>query len=398
MTRLFDPKIFIDKQTAEIRRVLGEEKAMVACSGGVDSTTCAVLTHRAIGDNLVCIFIDTSFMRLGEPEEVMKTLSSPPLNMPVKLVNAKEQFLNALTGLKDAEEKRKSFRETFYQVLSEAARHEKTEFLVQGTIAPDVIETEGGIKTQHNVLEQIGINPVQKYGYKVIEPIATLVKPQVRQVAKMLGIPSTISERQPFPGPGLAVRLVGTITPLKLATEKKATKIVEEGLDNIAVQYFAAVIENEEKKDSVTDDIKKESAKFFHVDEDRVDVKTLKSRATGIRNNKREYGNIVTLKIKTESGEVFKPSLRELLILQEKILDKHHHITRLLFNLDKEKNGSLLVAIRAIKTSNFLKATPAIINWARLEKISGKILKDCHEVASICYDITPKPPSTIEFE
>jgi GMP synthase (glutamine-hydrolysing) len=398
MTMSFDPKSFIDKQRVAIRRVIAEEEAMVACSGGVDSATCAVLTHQAIGDNLVCIFIDTSFMRLGEPEEVMKTLSSPPLNLPMKLVDAKERFLNALTGLKDAEEKRKSFREVFYQLLSEAAKHEGCEYLVQGTIAPDVIETDGGIKTQHNVLEQIGINTVQKYGYKVIEPIATLVKPQVRQVARMLGIPSTISERQPFPGPGLAVRLVGEVTPLKLDIDKKATKVVEEVLDNVAVQYFAAVIENEVKTDSVTDDIKKASAKFFNVDEDRIDVRTLKSRATGIRDNKREYGNVVTLNIKTKSGGGFKPSLIELLRLQKKILDKHQHITRLLFNIDKERNRPLLVAIRAVNTHDFLTAEPAIINWTRLEKISGEILKECHDVAGVYYDVTPKPPSTIEFE
>jgi len=398
MTMSFNPKIFIDKQTAEIRRVLAEEKTIVACSGGVDSTTCAVLTHRAIGDNLVCVFIDTSFMRLGEPEEVLKMLSSPPLNLPMKLVDAKDRFLNALTGLKDAEEKRKSFRETFYQVLSGAAKHEECEFLVQGTIAADVIETEGDIKTQHNVLEQIGINPVKKYGYNVIEPIATLVKPQVRQVAKKLGIPSAISDRQPFPGPGLAVRLVGVVTPLKLATEKKATKVVEEVLDNVAVQYFAAVIENESKKDPVTDDIKTESAKFFDADEDWVEVKTLKSRATGIRDNKREYGKVVTLNIKTESGELLKPSLRRLFKLQEKILDKYHRITRLLFNLNKERDGALLVAIRAVKTHDFLTAKPAIINWIRLGKASDEILKECPEVASVYYDVTPKPPSTIEFE
>jgi len=337
-------------------------------------------------------------MRLGEPEEVLKMLSSPPLNLPMKLVDAKDRFLNALTGLKDAEEKRKSFRETFYQVLSGAAKHEECEFLVQGTIAADVIETEGDIKTQHNVLEQIGINPVKKYGYNVIEPIATLVKPQVRQVAKKLGIPSAISDRQPFPGPGLAVRLVGVVTPLKLATEKKATKVVEEVLDNVAVQYFAAVIENESKKDPVTDDIKTESAKFFDADEDWVEVKTLKSRATGIRDNKREYGKVVTLNIKTESGELLKPSLRRLFKLQEKILDKYHRITRLLFNLNKERDGALLVAIRAVKTHDFLTAKPAIINWIRLGKASDEILKECPEVASVYYDVTPKPPSTIEFE
>jgi GMP synthase (glutamine-hydrolysing) len=198
----FDAHGFIGDQIAQICGVLGEDKAVIACSGGVDSTTCAVLTHRAVGDNLVCVFIDTNFMRLGEPELVVETLRGPLLNLPVRLIRADVQFMDALKGLGDAEEKRKAFRSTFYTVLSRVAREEGCSYLVQGTILPDVLETVGGIKTQHNVLEQMKINTVKMYGFKVVEPVASLYKFQVRAVAKALGIPLESSMRQPFPGPG----------------------------------------------------------------------------------------------------------------------------------------------------------------------------------------------------
>jgi len=198
----FDAEKFIAEQMIEVRKVLGGERALIACSGGVDSTTCAVLTHRVVGDNLVCVFIDTNFMRLGEPERVVEVLRGPALSLPVKLIRANEQFMDALKGLSDAEEKRKAFRSTFYGVLSKAARDEGCSCLVQGTILPDVLETVGGIKTQHNVLEQMKINTKQEYGFKVVEPLVSLYKYQVREVAGALGMPLESSEPQPFPGPG----------------------------------------------------------------------------------------------------------------------------------------------------------------------------------------------------
>jgi len=130
-----------------MKRNIGNEKALVAVSGGVDSTTCAVLTHKAIGENLVCVILDDAFMRQGEPEHVAETLSKSPFNVPVKIVNARDRFMQAMKGLRDAEEKRKAFRETFYQVLSETAKNEGCKILVQGTIRADIIETVGGVKT-----------------------------------------------------------------------------------------------------------------------------------------------------------------------------------------------------------------------------------------------------------
>ena len=150
----FDPKEFVEKQVEEIRRTIGDARALVAISGGVDSTTSAVLTHKAIGENLVCIFLDDAFMRAGEPEKVAELLARPPIKLHVRIVNVRERFLNALKGIRDAEKKRKAFRETFYQTLAEIAQKEQCKFLVQGTIKADVIETVGGVKTQHNILAQ----------------------------------------------------------------------------------------------------------------------------------------------------------------------------------------------------------------------------------------------------
>jgi len=397
--RSFEAKTFVEKQAAEIKRTLGNEKIIIACSGGVDSTTCAKLTHQAIGDNLVCVFIDTGFMRLNEPKEVVETFSAPPLSLPIKLVDARERFMNALRGLEDAEEKRKSFRDTFYSVLSEAARKERCRYLVQGTIAPDVIETKGGIKTQHNVLAQIGINPVKKYGFDVVEPVALLVKPQVREVANFLKFPSAIAKRQPFPGPGLSVRVVGEITPAKLDAVKKATLIVEEELENMAEQYFAAVIENEAETDPLTEEVTKTAAEFFSTKEERVEVSLLKSTATGIRRNVRFYGKIATIMITTEKGEPHKPRMDELFRFQDKILKRNSELTRVLYNLKKPSaEAPYLIAVRAVKTSDFITAQPASISWNRLEKLSERIIRDCRDVSAVYYDITPKPPATIEFE
>ncbi|MBS7621858.1 GMP synthase, partial [Candidatus Bathyarchaeota archaeon] len=195
----FNPEKFVEAQIMEVRKAIGGERALVAVSGGVDSTTCAVLTRKAVGENLVCVILDDAFMREGEPERVAEILSKEPFKVPVKIVDVQERFLNAMKGLRDAEEKRKKFRETFYTVLSEIAKKENCRFLVQGTIRADVVETVGGVKTQHNVLEQIGINPMEKFGFKVVEPLLMLYKEQVRMVARHLGLPPEVSERQPFP-------------------------------------------------------------------------------------------------------------------------------------------------------------------------------------------------------
>jgi len=394
----FDSKTFVERQIEEIKRVIGNSKALVAVSGGVDSSTCAVLTHMAIGDNLVCVFLDDGFMRLNEPEIVAKALSKPPINLPVKIERVQERFLNALAGIKDAEEKRKAFRATFYEVLSEIARREECEYLIQGTILADVIETKGGIKTQHNVLEQIGINPRELYGFKVVEPLASLLKWQVREVARYLKIPPEISERQPFPGPGLSVRVIGEIKPDKLITLKNATAVVE---DYLAIykpsQYFAAIIDNRFKPNPNLKKIKAVAATSLGVKPESISVKVFSDKATGVKKNRRRYGNIVAVRC-IQDG-TYTPPLNSLLEMQKNIIESNPSVTRVLYLIhDSGIKKPYSIVIRAIKTEDFLIASVAEVPWDCLIKCARRILEDCPDVSNVYYDTTPKPPATIEME
>ncbi|MEM0010689.1 MAG: ATP-binding protein [Candidatus Bathyarchaeia archaeon] len=394
----FDPKTFVERQVEEIKLVVGNSRALVAISGGVDSSTCAVLTRMAIGDNLICVFLDDGFMRLNEPERVAEILSKPPLNLPVKIERVQERFLNALAGIRDAEEKRRVFRATFYEVLSEIAKREGCEYLVQGTILADIIETKGGIKTQHNVLEQIGINPRELYGFKVIEPLASLLKWQVREVARYLKIPPEISERQPFPGPGLSVRVVGEVRPDKLMTLKKATAIVEEYLASYKPsQYFAVIMDNRFRPNPNIKKIRDAAATSLGIEPESISVKIFSDKATGIKNNRRVYGNIVAISSLYE--ETPAPPLSKLLEMQKNIITLNPTITRVLYSvrgLSAKKSYS--IAIRAIRTEDFLTANVAEIPWDCLIKCAERILTDCPDVSRVYYDVTPKPPATIEME
>jgi len=164
----FHPASFLSKQSAWLREATSGKKALAAISGGVDSTVAAIIGRQALGEQLVPVLIDTGFMRVDEPERVKTALASQPVSLKVKLVRAGGRFLDAVKGEALAEDKRKKFRETFYQILKEEAQREGCEFIIQGTIAPDWIETQGGIKTQHNVLEQVGIDPLSTYGFKIL--------------------------------------------------------------------------------------------------------------------------------------------------------------------------------------------------------------------------------------
>lgn len=402
MTRLreFDAETFVNGQISEIRRVLGGGRALIACSGGVDSTVAAVLTHRAIGKNLICIFIDDNFMRLDEPKDVVRILSSHPLNLPMRIIDARNRFMKALGGLTDAEEKRKAFRETFYRVLGEVAQEEGCRFLVQGTIAPDVIETKGGVKTQHNVLAQIGINTVEKFGFQVVEPVLSLYKPQVREVARYLGVPPAISERQPFCGPGLSVRCVGKIKPDKLRAVRKATAIVEKELDGRKIQqYFAAIIDSATMEDPAAPKLRTLTSKLLNLPSARVQVQVLKSKATGVKEGKRLYGKIALISAKTKGGKIYGPQIKKLVQLSSKLVKGTPAFTRILFNLtEKPRKKPYLMAIRAIKTRDFVTAKVAQIEWATLTKTAGQIMNRCPNVSAVYYDLTNKPVATIEFE
>ncbi len=309
-----DCKSFIREQVAEIRRVVGEATAISALSGGVDSSVVTVLGHLAIGKQMTVIFIDDGLMRQDEPREVKSIFAK--LGIKVNVLDAKKRFFDAFKGLTDPEEKRKAFRDTFYKVFGDAVRASGARFLLQGTIAPDIIETKKGVKTQHNVLAQIGIDPTSGYGFGVIEPIKTLYKPDVRRVAKALGLPASIAQRMPFPGPGLSARCMGEVTPERIAIVRKGCQIVEQEMKGSkAFQTFVVL---------------------------------LADRPTGI----------------TTDG--------------------------------RRREGDA-VAIRCVDSTNAVTAQATKIAWASLVRMRDRILREVPTVTKVLYDLTPKPPSTIEY-
>ncbi len=313
MLKMFDVKEFIDNSLKEIRKSVGKEQVISACSGGVDSTVATYLVHKAVGNQLLAVFIDDGLRRQGEPEFVVQTLKN--LKIENRYIDAKKEFFETFKGKTDAEEKRKAFRDKFYKTLGKVAKDEKVGFIVQGTIKADVIETVKGIKSQHNVLSQIGINP-ESYGYKILEPLRELFKPEVRMVARELGLPKEISERMPFPGPALSLRVLGEVTPEKIAIVRRATVIVESETKGLGTFQNFAVLHND--------------------------------KATGIKNGARVYGNIVTVRI-VESEDAVTAKAK-----------------RVPFNI--------------------------------LKKLSERITGEIPSVVRCLYDLTDKPPSTIEFE
>jgi len=397
----FDPKRFVEAHILELKKRIGNKKALVAVSGGVDSTTCAVLTHKAVGENLVCVILDDAFMREREPERVAEILSKPPFNVPTKIVNVRERFLQSMKGLRDAEEKRKKFRETFYQVLSETAKKEGCKILVQGTIRADIEETVGGIKTQHNILEQMGINPMKRFGFKVVEPLATLYKEQVRMIARYLGLPAEFSERQPFPGPGLSVRVVGEIRPDKLETLKKATTIVERELaQHKPSQYFAVIVDNEESLQRLgIAHIQETAARILNVPSRNVHVKMFRDKATGMKGGERRYGEIVGIQVETMNGKAHQTPIRNLVSLQAKIVTENPNVARIFYAVkDSHEKKPYVIGIRSVQTKNFLTAQVSEIPWTTLNSAAEKVSDECVNVSTVYYDVTPKPPATIEME
>lgn len=303
---------FINIKMSEMRMKVGKGAALCATSGGVDSMVCAVLAHKALGKNLTALFIDDGLMRENEPQTVTKILRKKGIK--TVLLRESHRFFMALKGKQDPEEMRKAFRNQFYKTLGKAVKRYKANYLIQGTIAADVRETKGKIKTQHNVLAQIGISP-KKYGLSILEPLVTLYKPDVRKVGKALGLPRIIYERMPFPGPGLATRIVGEVTPQRVRIVRKATVIVEKELMRLRPFQAFAVLMND--------------------------------RATGIRKGRRAFGNIIV--------------------------------------------------IRSVESKNALTAQPTRVPFKVLQKIQKRIVREIPEVTKVLYDLTPKPPSTIEY-
>ncbi|MFP3936734.1 MAG: asparagine synthase-related protein [Phycisphaerae bacterium] len=308
-----DERAFIDEQVSAIADAVGDGRAVNALSGGVDSAVVTMLAHKALGDKLTTYFIDNGLMRADEPQWTVDLFAK--LGVPVELIDAKEQFFASLKGVTDPEEKRQAITDTFYKnVFARLVRESGATHLLQGTNFTDVEETVAGIKRQHNILAQLGIDTESEYGYVVMEPIIQLRKTAVRRVGKALGLPEELYNRPPFPGPALSVRVVGEATPDRIETVRKATRIVEQELSETgAFQYLA----------------------ILHAD-----------RVTGIRDGKRDYG--------------------------------------------------LQIEVRCWESEDAVTAEPTELTWRTLKQFSGRITAEVPGVVSVTYNITTKPPSTIE--
>ncbi|AWR97517.1 GMP synthase [Acidianus sulfidivorans JP7] len=375
---MFSPSEFIKEIEPQLIK-FKNERILAAISGGVDSTTAAVLMYKLLGASVIPVMIDTGFLRKNEANKVKNLLKDI---IPIQIIDKSNEFINSLEGLEDAEEKRKKFREIFYNTLSEIIKEYKITYLVQGTIAPDWIETQGGIKTQHNVLVQLGIDTEKTWGFKVIEPLADLYKNEVRELARYLGLPKEISERQPFPGPGLLVRLVGKVTKEKLEIEREANDIVEKYLDGKGYsQYFSAILESDKE---LNQEISNEVGEKVYL---------YKNRATGVKGDVRSFGKIASI-----SSDDDYEKLRDIV---QKITK--YDVTHVLLQIKnkevkkEEDSTSYSIAIRAIITEDFMTADFAKISRDTLEKIADEIL-EIPKVKEVLYDITSKPPATIEFE
>ncbi len=307
------PEAFISKQVREISAAVGKGVAINALSGGVDSSVVTMLGHRALGKRLRTVFIDNGIMREGEPERVVEAFAK--LGVSVELIDAKKEFFRALKGLTDPEEKREAITQTFYKsVFGRIVRESKAKYLLQGTNFTDVEETVAGIKRQHNILEQLGIDTMKEFGYRVIEPIIQLRKSGVRKVGKALGLPADLYDRPPFPGPALATRVIGEVTPERIATVRRATTIVDEELKTTKAFQWLAILH-----------------------EDRV---------TGIRGKKRDFGQ--------------------------------------------------QIEVRCWDSTDAVKAKPTKLSYEKLARIADRIVSEVPGVVSVTYNMTKKPPSTIE--
>ncbi len=271
---MLDPSDFISESIEEIKNIIGDKKAIIALSGGVDSSVASVLTSTAIGENLIAVFVDHGLLREGESDYVNKTFQD---RLNLITIDAGEEFLSKLEGVSDPEDKRKIIGKLFIRVFERVAKEEGAEFLVQGTIAPDWIESDGQIKSHHNIALPHGLV------LEIVEPIRELYKDEVRVIGKELGLPDEMVNRQPYPGPGLAVRVIGTLTTEKIDICRKANAIVEEevkkeGLDAILWQYFAVLTD---------------------------------TKVTGVKGDIRDYGYLVVLRM-VESIDAMTANVPEL--------------------------------------------------------------------------------------
>jgi len=232
---------FINEKVKEIKGAVGDGLAINALSGGVDSSTVTMLGHRALGKRLKTVFIENGLMREGEPKQVAGFFQK--LGVRVEIVDARKEFFAALKGITDPEEKREAITQTFYRnVFGRIVKESGAKYLLQGTILTDVDETVAGIKRQHNVFEQLGIDPLEAFGYRIIEPLIQLRKDGVRKIGKALGLPAELFERIPFPGPALSARVIGEVTQERIETVRKATVVVERLLKGMAAFQYMAIL------------------------------------------------------------------------------------------------------------------------------------------------------------
>lgn len=307
------PNEFIKNKVKEIAEEVKDGIAINALSGGVDSSVVTLLGFKALGGQLKTYFIDTGLMRHQEPQYVVSIFKS--LGVPVELINAKKQFFNALKGIEDPEKKRNAVTHVFYkEVFGDLVKKSGAKYLLQGTNYTDVEETVAGIKRQHNILTQLGIDTKKAYGYHVIEPVIELRKTAIRKVGRALGLPKELYGRPPFPGPALSARVIGEVTPQRVEIVRKATRIVDEELGKTSAFQYLAIL---------------------HQD-----------RVTGIRKGKRDFG--------------------------------------------------LQIEVRCWDSKDAREGTPTRLPFDTLMKLGDRITGEVPGVVSVTYNITRKPPSTIE--
>ena len=235
---------FISEKVKDIKDAVGDGTAINALSGGVDSSVVTMLGHRALGKQLRTVFVDNGLMRDGEAQQIVGFFRE--LGVTVEVVDARKEFFAALKGVTDPEEKREAITQSFYKnVFGRIVRESSAKYLLQGTILTDIDETIAGIKRQHNVFEQLGIDPQEAFGYRIIEPLIKVRKDTVRKIGKAIGLPAELFERIPFPGPALAARVIGEVTPERIETVRKATVVVEQMLRGTgAFQYMGILHED----------------------------------------------------------------------------------------------------------------------------------------------------------
>lgn len=386
-----NPDIFIEKIIKSVKDFVGNYYAIAAISGGIDSTIAAYLSWLALGPQLKLFFIDTGYMRIDEPENVINAYSE--MGLEVEIIDASQIFYRVTLGLEDAEEKRIHFKEAFYRILSKYMQREGIAFLIQGTIASDWRGKFSHIKTRHNVLYQAGIKPEERYGYSVIEPLANIYKTQVRKLAHYLKIPRRLIERQPFPGPGLLIRCLGKCTLEKIITVREVTKVVEEEFSHYKSpsQYFIAISERGiEISPTEVHNFNEEPIKNCIISE-KIKIYSFHEKATGIKDGRRAYGKILGIECDLEK---LKGKLEKVIEIFNLKLPEY---TRLLIKLGERKIGKYAIMIRSIETSDFMDAKVFIPPLEALLKINDLILED-KRVGQVFFDVTPKPPATIEYE